>query len=90
MKNLGASSWVSSLERKFILPRGTYPKPKIQNHPKGTANFPEQAPGYAPLFPINIPLEAAARHARKCGALPAAKLKSQTIRANFIKAQPEF
>jgi hypothetical protein len=37
----------------LLLPRGTYLKPKIQNHPKGIANFPEQAPGYAPLFPIS-------------------------------------
>jgi hypothetical protein len=52
MKNPGARSWVSSLERKFIIPRDTYSDPKTQKPTLDITNFPEQAPGYVPLFPI--------------------------------------
>jgi tetratricopeptide (TPR) repeat protein len=77
MKNPGASAnlrfdWVSSLKRKFIIPRGTHPDPKTQKHTPDSTHFPEQArttdsrpdgsAGYAPLSPINLTVIAREDH----------------------------
>jgi hypothetical protein len=54
MKNPGASSWVSSLERKFIVLAGFIPRSENRCTTfLVVVNFPEQAPGYEPGLPIN-------------------------------------
>jgi hypothetical protein len=59
MKNPGASSWVSSLERKFIIlspaQAGSWvhtPIRRLFYKNSVVVNFPEQAPGYGPRLPI--------------------------------------
>jgi hypothetical protein len=49
MKNPGASSWVSSLERKFIILARVIPRSENRLITFSVVvNFPEQAPGYGP------------------------------------------
>jgi NAD-dependent deacetylase len=53
MKNPGASSQVSSLDRKFIIPAGDIPRSENRVTTFSVAvNFPEQSPGYVPGPPI--------------------------------------
>jgi alpha-N-arabinofuranosidase len=53
MKNPGASSWVSSLDRKFIILADYIPRSKnCCTTFRCVVNFPEQAPGYVPRLPI--------------------------------------
>jgi hypothetical protein len=53
MKNPGASSWVSSLDRKFIVLAMVHtPIRKSAYNISWGGKFPEQAPGYGPSLPI--------------------------------------